>query len=98
MGGQPRESIIRVRLLRCCRGGRRLRAGDADSQWPAPSFPRSRLVRSVLPANSSRRYPLATAKWVDWFNRRRIYQYCGDIPPVDLETAYYARHRRPAAG
>lgn len=51
-----------------------------------------------MPANSSRRYPLATVKWVDWFNRRRIYQYCGDIPPVDLETAYYARHRRPAAG
>ena len=22
----------------------------------------------------------ATAEWVDWFNHRRLYQYCGDIP------------------
>jgi putative transposase len=41
---------------------------------------------------------LATAEWVDWFNRRRLYEYCGDIPPVELETAYYAQYRRPAAG
>ena len=32
------------------------------------------------------------------FNHRRLYEYCGDIPPVDLEAAYYAQHRRPAAG
>ena len=32
-----------------------------------------------------------TAEWVDWFNHRRLYEYCGDIPPVDLETAYYAQ-------
>ena len=41
---------------------------------------------------------LATAEWVDWFNHRRLYEYCGDVPPVELETAYYAQHRRPAAG
>jgi putative transposase len=35
---------------------------------------------------------LATAEWVDWFNHRRLYEYCGDVPPVDLETAYYAQH------
>ena len=35
----------------------------------------------------------ATAEWVDWFNHRRLYEYCGDIPPVDLETAYYAQTR-----
>ncbi len=22
---------------------------------------------------------LATAEWVDWFARRRLYEYCGDI-------------------
>ncbi|WP_264016557.1 hypothetical protein, partial [Mycobacterium heckeshornense] len=31
-------------------------------------------------------------------HHRRLYKYCGDIPPVDLEAAYYAQHRRPAAG
>lgn len=40
---------------------------------------------------------LATADWVRWFNHDRLYEFCGDIPPVELETAYYARHQRPAA-
>ena len=40
---------------------------------------------------------LATAEWVHWFNHDRLYEFCGDIPPVELETAYYARHQRPAA-
>ena len=35
----------------------------------------------------------ATAEWVDWFNHRRLYEYCGDLPPADLETAYYAQNR-----
>ncbi|KAS88227.1 transposase, partial [Mycobacterium tuberculosis TKK-01-0055] len=26
------------------------------------------------------------------------YQYCGDVPPVELEAAYYAQRQRPAAG
>ena len=32
----------------------------------------------------------ATAEWVDWFNHRRLYEYCGDIPPVEAERLYYA--------
>ena len=36
---------------------------------------------------------IATAEYVDWFNHRRLYEHCGDIPPVDLETAYYAQTR-----
>ncbi len=38
---------------------------------------------------------IATAEWVDWFNHRRLYEYCGDIPPADLEAAYYAQTRAP---
>jgi putative transposase len=41
---------------------------------------------------------LATAEWVDWFNHRRLHEYCGDVPPVDLEAADYAQLRRLAAG
>ena len=37
----------------------------------------------------------ATAEWVDWFNHRRLYEYCGDIPPAELEAAYYARFTAP---
>jgi hypothetical protein len=29
----------------------------------------------------------------DWSSHRRLYEYCGDIPPVELETAYHAQQR-----
>jgi putative transposase len=41
---------------------------------------------------------IATAEWVDWFNHRRLYEHCGDMPPVDLETAYYAQRQPQAVG
>jgi hypothetical protein len=31
-------------------------------------------------------------------DHRRLYENCGDISHVERETAYYAQHRRPAAG
>ena len=37
----------------------------------------------------------ATAEWVDWYNHRRLHEYCGDIPPADLETAHYTNHHQP---
>lgn len=37
----------------------------------------------------------ATEEWVGWFNHRRIYEYCGDIAPAELEQAYYAGHSQP---
>ncbi len=41
---------------------------------------------------------MATARWVDWFNHRRLYQYCGDVPPVNsrLPTTLNARDQPPA--
>lgn len=33
------------------------------------------------------------AEWVDWFNYRRLYELCDDIPLADLRTAYYRRDR-----
>jgi IS30 family transposase len=41
---------------------------------------------------------LVSARPPEVFNHHRLYEYCGDISPVDLETAYYAQHQRPAAG
>jgi putative transposase len=35
----------------------------------------------------------ATAEYIEWFNHRRLYEHCGDIPPVELENAYYAHQR-----
>jgi transposase InsO family protein len=31
----------------------------------------------------------ATLEWVDWFNHRRLLEPIGDIPPTELEQAYY---------
>lgn len=35
----------------------------------------------------------ATATWIDWYNHRRLHEYCGDIPPAELEEAFYAQQR-----
>ena len=36
-------------------------------------------------------YP--TARGIGWFNLRRLYQHCGDMPPAELEDHYYAQTR-----
>jgi putative transposase len=59
---------------------------------------KTELIKPRKPWRAIEAVELATAEWVDWFNHRRLYEYCGDIPPVELETAYYAQTRRPAAG
>lgn len=35
---------------------------------------------------------------VDWFNHHRLDEYCGDIPPAELEQRYHAhlQARQPA--
>ena len=35
---------------------------------------------------------LATLEYVDWFNNRRLDETCGDIPPAELEAAYYSQN------
>ena len=42
---------------------------------------------------------LATLSWVHWFNHDRLHSHCGDVPPAELEAAFYAdRAPRPHAG
>ena len=31
----------------------------------------------------------ATLEWVDWFNNRRLLEPIGNVPPAELEQAYY---------
>ena len=59
---------------------------------------KTELIRPRSPWRTIEEVELATAEWVQWFNLRRLYEYCGDIPPVELESAYYARYRGAAAG
>jgi putative transposase len=59
---------------------------------------KTELIKPGKPWRTIDDVELATARWVHWFNHGRLYEYCGDIPPVELETAYYAQRRRPVAG
>ena len=38
----------------------------------------------------------ATLTWVDWFNKRRLLQPIGNIPPAEAEERYYASLSEPA--
>jgi putative transposase len=41
---------------------------------------------------------LATLKWVDWWNHRRLHSACKDVPPAEFEDSYYANQAAvPAA-
>ena len=33
----------------------------------------------------------ATLEWVDWFNHRRLLEPIGNVPPAELEMAYYCQ-------
>lgn len=56
---------------------------------------KTEVIRPRGPWRTAAQVEFATAEWVDWFNHRRLYQYCGDIPPVELENAFYARITAP---
>jgi hypothetical protein len=58
------------------------------------------LIRPRRPWRTIVEVELATDEWVHWFNLRRLYEYCGDIPPVELETACRAtrQHADPRHG
>jgi putative transposase len=59
---------------------------------------KTELIKPCKPWRTVDEVEYATARWVDWFNHRRLYEYCGDIPPVEMEAAHYAQAQRPAAG
>ena len=39
---------------------------------------------------------LATAEWVDWWNRRRLHTAIDDLPPAEYEARYYHEADQPA--
>jgi putative transposase len=58
---------------------------------------KTELIKPRGPWRTVDHVEIATAEWVDWFNHRRLYEYCGDIPPADLEAAYYAQSQAQPA-
>ena len=54
---------------------------------------KTELIKPRKPWRTVEDVELATAEWVDWYNHRRLYEYCGDIPPAEMEAAHYAQTR-----
>jgi putative transposase len=55
---------------------------------------KTELIKPRRPWRTVEQVEHATAEWVVRFNHRRVYEYCGDIPPAELEAAYYREHGR----
>ena len=53
---------------------------------------KTELIKPGGPWRTAEQVELATLDYVDWYNYRRLFETCGDIPPVELETAYYRQN------
>jgi len=53
---------------------------------------KTELIKPQGPWHTAEQVELATLDYVDWFNHRRLYETCGDIPPAELETVYYRQN------
>ncbi len=52
---------------------------------------KTELIRRGGPWRTVEHVEAATLGWVDWFNRHRLLEINGDLPPIELEQAHY-RH------
>ena len=50
---------------------------------------KTEVIRIGGPWQSLESVEFATLEWVDWFNHRRLLEPIGNIPPAELEQAYY---------
>jgi len=57
------------------------------------SLYKAEVIRHRGPWRSIDAVEFATAEWIDWYNHRRLHEYCGDIPPAELEDAFYAQQQ-----
>lgn len=56
---------------------------------------KTELIKARGPWRTIDQVEVATAEWVDWFNYRRLYEYCADMPPTEMEAAHYAQQPTP---
>jgi putative transposase len=69
--------------------------GDADDNALAESVIglfKTELIKPRGPWRTAEQVEIATLHYVDWFNRQRLFEACGDIPPAELEDAYYRQN------
>ena len=50
---------------------------------------KTELIKPRGPWRTVEQVEIATLEYVDWFNHRRLFETCGDVPPVELEAAHY---------
>lgn len=53
---------------------------------------KTELIKPRGPWRTAEQVEIATLEYVGWFSHRRLYEACGDIPPAELETAYYSQN------
>jgi putative transposase len=50
---------------------------------------KTELIRRRGPWRSAEQVELATAEWVDWWNRRRLHSAASNLPPAEFEQRYH---------
>ena len=50
---------------------------------------KAELIHRLAPWTTKEAVELATLEWVAWFNRRRLLEPIGYIPPAEAEANYY---------
>lgn len=57
---------------------------------------KTEVVKKKAPWKTVDALELATARWVEWWNQRRLHGSVGDVPPAEFEAAYYAKREAEA--
>ena len=52
---------------------------------------KTELIRRRGPWRTAEQVELATAEWVDWWNRRRLHSAAANLPPKEFEQRYHDR-------
>jgi len=50
---------------------------------------KTEVIRKRGPWRSCEQLELATARWVEWYNQRRLHSSIGMVPPAEFEEQYY---------
>ena len=50
---------------------------------------KAELINPGKPWRNAAHIEIETATYLRWYNYDRLYEYCGDIPPVELERTFY---------
>ncbi len=53
---------------------------------------KTELIKQRGPWRTAGQAEIATLEYIDWYNHRRLFEACGDIPPAELEDAHYRQN------